>query len=104
METWGGGLAVDFGATGLWNYDSSSWDLLTTNNPQCMEALSNGLAVGFDAFGLWNYDGTSWSKKTTWHCLLTTSDAQDMEGWDSDLAVDLGTGGCGTMTYQRGVC
>jgi len=62
-----------------------------------MEALSNGLAVGFDAFGLWNYDGSSWG-------LLTTSDAQDMEGWDSDLAVDLGAGGCGTMTYQRGVC
>ena len=30
MGGWTGGLAVDFDASGLWNYDGSAWSLLTT--------------------------------------------------------------------------
>jgi hypothetical protein len=29
MSGWGGGLAVDFAADGLWNYDGTAWSKKT---------------------------------------------------------------------------
>lgn len=61
MAAWTSGLAVDFGDTGLWSYDGSSWDLLTTSDAQDMEGWATSLAVDLGTSGLWNYDGSSWA-------------------------------------------
>ena len=36
MEAWGSGLAADFGAYGLWNYDGASWSNLAGWDPEDM--------------------------------------------------------------------
>ena len=64
-------IAVDFRSTGLWSYDGSSWDLLTTSDSQDMEGWASTLAVDLGTSGLWNYDGSAWS-------LLTTLDSEDL--------------------------
>ena len=63
-----GWLAVNFGATyGLWNYNDSSWALLTTTHPEDMEGWATSLAADLGTFGLWNYNGSSWSQLTAWN-------------------------------------
>jgi hypothetical protein len=73
-------LAVDFGTSGLWHYDGSTFTQLNGQSPEAMEYWNGGLAGDFAASGLWNYDGSSWN-------LLTTLNPQSMEAWDSSLAV-----------------
>ena len=66
MAAWGSGLAVDFGAFGLWSCSGSSWDLLTTSNAQDLSGWATSIAVDLGTGGLWNYDGSAWSLLTTW--------------------------------------
>jgi len=121
QATYGDELAVDFGSSGLWHHDGSTWTQLNGQNPEGMEEWNGGLASDFAASGLWNYDGSSWNLLTTldpeamkvwddglavdfsstglWNYngsswdLLTTNDPQDMESWANGLAVDFGTFG-----------
>jgi len=37
MNDWENGLAVNFSSTGLWNYNGSSWNLLTTSDYEDMQ-------------------------------------------------------------------
>ena len=63
LKSWGStNLAVDFGASGLWNFNGS-WIQLSRWNPERMEAWGDHqLAVDFGANGLWNYDGKTWER------------------------------------------
>jgi hypothetical protein len=36
MVEWANGMAVDFGAQGLWNYNGTSWALLAGWDPEGM--------------------------------------------------------------------
>ena len=76
-------LAVDFGAQGLWHYNSS-WNRLTTWNPGTagLTGWVGGLAVDFDGQGLWNRSGSGWTQFTTWDPGLALS------AWSGGLAVD----------------
>ena len=86
MESWTGGLAVDFGAPyGLWNYDGSSWSSLAGWNPGDIEAYGTGLAADFDTYGLWYYNGSTWTSLAGWN-----PDGNMVE-WTGGLAVDFGS-------------
>ena len=65
LQSWGRkGLAVDFGARGLWNYNGV-WVQLSRLDPQHMTGWgSENLAIDFGSHGLWIYDGRSWTKIT----------------------------------------
>jgi subtilisin family serine protease len=79
-------LALDFGASGLWDYDGGSWALISGSSPEDMVGWSSGLAMDFGASGLWNYDGSTWTP-------LSGSDVEDMADWANGLATDFGASG-----------
>jgi hypothetical protein len=66
MVAWADGIAVNF-SSGLWNYDGSSWEILTTFNPDDMEGWATSLATDLGGSGLWSYDGSAWSQLTAWN-------------------------------------
>jgi hypothetical protein len=37
MLGWSGGLAMDFGASGLWNYDGTTWGFISSSNVEDMD-------------------------------------------------------------------
>jgi len=61
----GSTLHVDFGALGLWRWDSSAaWFQLTSANPENMVASGSTLYANFGALGLYNWNGVAWSQLT----------------------------------------
>jgi len=67
---YGTGLAIDFGALGLYQYDGGAWSKLTVSDPEHLAVYDNKLVGDFGGAGLWEFDGSSWSQ-------LTTSDADN---------------------------
>ena len=88
----GAGLAVDFGADGLYSYDGSSWSKLTgwnASNGGLARWGTGKLAVDFHTNGVYSYNGSSWSKLTGWN-----PGAGGLAGWGSgNVAVDFDTNG-----------
>ena len=61
MAGWANGLAMDFGASGLWNVDTAgTWTKISSGDAETMAGWANGLAMDFGASGLWNVD-TAWT-------------------------------------------
>ena len=79
-------LALDFGVSGLWDYDGTNWAFISGSNPEGMAGWSGGLALDFGASGVWNYDGTTWTP-------ISGSDVEDMADWANGLAMDFGASG-----------
>jgi len=75
MADWANGLAIDFGASGVWNYDGSTWDFISGSNPEGMVGWDSGLAMDFGVSGLWSYDGMTWA-------FISGSDVEDMADVD----------------------
>ena len=66
MRTYGNGLAVYFGASGLYLYNGTTWTRISTNNAQWLDTSNNNLVADFGAaYGVWQYDGASWSQIST---------------------------------------
>ncbi len=84
MVAWSDKLAVDYGARGLWVYDTS-WIKITSWNPEDMFAWGDKLAGDFGGRGLWLYSSTGWAKITSW-------DPEQMEAMADQLAADFGSG------------
>jgi hypothetical protein len=79
-------LAADFGPSGLYIYDGTSKDRISTADPDGLAAYRDKLVANFPGFGLYEYDG-SWSK-------IATNDTQeDMIAVGSSLYVDFGSSG-----------
>ena len=79
---YGDELAVDFGASGLWHYDGTTWTRKSNWDPDdALAGWAGGLGVDFSANGLWNYDGTTWTRKSNW-------DPEDLEGCFGGLFSD----------------
>jgi Right handed beta helix region len=85
-STSGDELALDFGASGLWDYDGTNWDLISGSSPEDMAGWSGGLAMDFGASGVWSYDGAAWSP-------ISGSNPEAMVGWSEGLAMDFGASG-----------
>jgi hypothetical protein len=65
MVTSGSTLYVNFGALGLWRWDSSAaWFQLTSAHPENMVASGSTLYADFGALGLYNWNGVAWSQLT----------------------------------------
>jgi FG-GAP repeat len=79
-------LALDFGASGLWDYDGTNWAFISGSSPEDMAGWSGGLAMDFGASGLWNFDGSTWTP-------ISGSDVEDMTDWANGLAVDFAASG-----------
>ncbi len=58
------GLAVNFGASGLWYYRNGAWSELTPLTPTIMAAYANDMAALFQGSGLYRYDGSNWLQLT----------------------------------------
>ncbi|WP_026199094.1 S8 family serine peptidase [Lamprocystis purpurea] len=90
LAGWSGGLAVDLGTKGLWNYNGATWKKVYPLSP-INGGLANwagGLAVDFGTKVLVNYDG----KSLKWlHTGMSGKGV--MAGWSKGLAVDLGPSG-----------
>lgn len=63
MQAWGDkDIAIDFGITGVWNYNGS-WIRLSRLDSQKMEFWGgHKLAVDFGSYRLWIYDGHTWER------------------------------------------
>ena len=63
-------IAMDFGSTGAWMYDSGVWSQLTSYNPENMipfDVDGNGdkeLAIDLGTLGLWMWNNGIWSQLT----------------------------------------
>jgi hypothetical protein len=86
IKRYGDELALDFGASGLWDYDGASWAFISGSSPEDMTGWTDGLAMDFGASGLWNFDGSTWSP-------ISGSNVQDITDWTNGLAVDFGASG-----------
>ena len=90
IVSYNNGLAVDFGTSGLYHYNGTSWSQISTNNPQWLTAYNGNLAADFGAYGLYAYNGSSWSQ-------ISTADPDNtgntMVAYNNGLAVDFGTSG-----------
>ncbi len=93
-------LVADFGlGRGLWEYDweydTYSWDKLTSWDPEnivgCREMLVGDFGAGR---GIWRHLG-SWTKLSSW-------DPEEMIAWNGKLAVDFGTSGLWTYDCVAG--
>ena len=64
MSGWANGLAMDFGAFGLWNYNiAGTWSPISSDNAEGLVGWTNGLAMDFGSLGLWNFSATgTWTK------------------------------------------
>jgi len=97
IAAYNNGLAVDFGSSGMYYYNGTSWSQLSTNNPQWLTVYNGNLAADFGAtYGLYQYDGISWTQ-------ISTSDADNtgntMVAYNNGLAVDFGSLG---LWYYNG--
>ena len=83
MEAWADGLAIDRGASGLWNIDDQfNWSVIAYGlNVDGMARWGNGLAVDLGAAGLFYYPG--WS-------LIAGEDVDGCAEWSGGLAIDRG--------------
>jgi hypothetical protein len=80
-------LTVDFGSSGLYTYDGTTWDRINGNNPAGLGAYSSKIVANFPGLGLYEYDGIDWQ-------LINSNDtAQSMVAVGSILYVDFGTAG-----------
>jgi hypothetical protein len=80
-------LSVDFGTTGLYTYDGTTWDRINSNNPAGLGAYASKLVANFPGMGLYEYDGTDWQR------INTNDGAQNMVAVGSILYVDFGAAG-----------
>ena len=65
MVAYNNGLSVDFGSSGLYYYNGTSWSQISTNNPQWLAAYNGSLVGDFGAYGLYSYNGSAWSQIST---------------------------------------
>ena len=90
LKPWPAGpmdLAMDFGASGLWNVDTAwTWTKISGSACQSMAGWTNGLAIDFGRLGLWNVDTAGmWTP--------ISGNVETMVGWSNGLAMDFGTWG-----------
>lgn len=81
-------LVADFGASGLWFYDSGTWEELSSGQPDNMvySAETATLYVDFGTGGLWQWDGSNLTN-------LSWGNPENMVVSGSMLYVDFGAGG-----------
>ncbi len=58
------GLAVNFGASGLWFYRDGAWSELTSLSPGMMAAYGSDMVAVFPGAGLYQYDCAAWTQLT----------------------------------------
>jgi subtilisin family serine protease len=81
------GIFVDFGTSGLYTYNGTTWDRINSNNPAGLGAYANKVVANFLGLGLYEHDGSDWKR-------ISTNDAQQgMVGIGSMLYVDFGSSG-----------
>ncbi|MGD9036990.1 MAG: hypothetical protein PVF10_10560 [Syntrophobacterales bacterium] len=80
-------LGADFGASGLYTYDGTTWNRINSNNPAGLGAYSSKLVANFPGMGLYEYDGTDWLR------INTNDGAENMCAVGSTLYVDFGATG-----------
>lgn len=83
-------IAVDFGAgiSGVWLWNASSWQQITSFSANQIEPWSKGLLVDLGSpYGQWNFNGTAWDPQ------LSNLNALGMCGWNNGVAVDFQTYG-----------
>jgi len=97
MVAYDGGLAVDFGAPGVYYYNGAAWNRLNPNDPDWLGTYGGKLVADFGAKGLYEYDGASWSR-------IRNRDADNTGittvAYDTGLVVDFGASG---VYYYDGV-
>lgn len=79
-------LFTDFGANGLYSYDSANWTLITGATPVSMVASGTNLYSSFGVWGLWKWDGASWTK-------LTPANAGSLAASGANLYANFGVWG-----------
>jgi len=98
LAGWSQGLAADFDAKGLWNYNGKKWIRIDTRNAGNggLAGWSNGLAADYDGLGLWNYNGKKWTR-------IRTGNVGNggMAGWSQGLAVDFDAKGLWNYDGRR---
>ncbi|MCP4668998.1 MAG: hypothetical protein GY849_21895, partial [Deltaproteobacteria bacterium] len=90
MVAYGGGMAADFGANGLWHYNGTGWTQINTNDPQRLLAYDNTLVGDFGGIGLWKYDGGTWTQLTPFNA---DNSGNTMVAYGGGMAVDFGVDG-----------
>jgi len=97
MVAYGNGIAIDFGALGLWYYDGADWSRISTADAEWLGIYMDKLVADFGAtHGLWQYDGTSWQQINT---LDADNTGNTMAAFNNCLAVDFGSK---TLYYFNG--
>ena len=84
-------LSVDFGVSGLWEYEVGNWTKINSENVEYLGVYNDTLVADFgSSWGLWEYNGTSWDRFTT-----ADPDNTDnsMIAYDGGLAIDFGSAG-----------
>jgi hypothetical protein len=88
MVAYDKGVAVDFGASGLWYYDGNDWTQLSRADPQWLCVYGDNLVGDYGSQGLWRFNGVRWSQ-------LREDDPDNtgntMVAYDTGVAVDFGT-------------
>ncbi len=59
-----GGLAANFGSSGLWFYRNGAWSEITSLSPGMMAAYSTDMVAIFQGAGLYQYNGSAWTQLT----------------------------------------
>jgi hypothetical protein len=77
-------LSVDYGTTGLYTYDGTTWDRINSLDPAGLGAYNGKLVANFPGMGLYEYDGTAWQR------INTNDGAENMVAVGSILYVDFG--------------
>jgi len=87
--------ALDFGPLGLYRYDGTTLEKISSNDPDTLASYGNTLVSNFPGLGLYEYDlNKKWLR-------LTKNDAQEgMCGTDDALYVDFGSG-VGLYQYDK---
>ena len=57
-------LYGSFTGTGIWKWDGSSWNQVTSNNPEAMVVSGTTLYGDFGTGGIWKWDGANWTQTT----------------------------------------
>jgi len=67
VEPGGDELAVDFGPSGLWHYDTETWNTISTGDSEGLLWYNNKVTADFASSGLYEWDGT-WTRISTGNC------------------------------------
>jgi hypothetical protein len=55
-------LYANFGASGVWEWNGTTWNQINAGNPTSMTASGSLLYANFGASGVWVWNGTTWNQ------------------------------------------